>query len=451
MLNRLLFQRIDNSPLLIFRIFFGILVSLECFGALLTGWVKRNLVTPQFTFPFIDFEWLQHLAGPGMYFYFAIMGTLGICIALGYKYRFSIIVFTILWAAVYLMQKTAYNNHYYLLILISFLMCLFPAHRNYSIDARTNIVSKQDSMYAYVKWIIVLQLLIVYVYASIAKLYGDWLDFGMIKILMRPKADYFLIGEILQEPWAHKIIGTVGILFDLFIIPALLWKPTRKIAFFLSIFFHLFNSIVFQIGIFPYLSLAFSVFFFETETIRKIFFKNKTRYFAEKISYPSFKTSFLLGFGMYFIVQALLPLRHHTIKDNVLWTEEGHRMSWRMMLRSRNGRGHFKVVNHTTGKQIFIRPDDYLNQSQKRKVFSYPDFAWQFANYMKKEYSQNGEKIAVYLIESTISINGRPHVPFIDSKTDLANTPWNPYKHHDWILPSKLNRNTDSKANKPTN
>jgi len=125
MWNKLLFERIDNSPLLIFRIFFGLLISLECFGAILTGWVKRNLVTPKFTFPFIDFEWLQFFTGPGMYAYFTIMGLLGICIALGYKYRFSISAFTFLWTAVYLMQKTAYNNHYYLLILISLLMCFF--------------------------------------------------------------------------------------------------------------------------------------------------------------------------------------------------------------------------------------------------------------------------------------------------------------------------------------
>ena len=134
MLNRLLFQRIDNSPLIIFRIFFGILVSLECFGAIGTGWVKRNLIDPKYTFPFIDFEFLQPLPGYGMYFYFGIMGLLGIFIAIGLKYRASIITFTVLWTVTYLMQKTAYNNHYYLLILISFAMCFFPAERYRSVE-----------------------------------------------------------------------------------------------------------------------------------------------------------------------------------------------------------------------------------------------------------------------------------------------------------------------------
>ena len=38
---------------------------------------------------------------------------------------------------------------------------------------------------------------------------------------------------------------------------------------------------------------------------------------------------------------------------------------------------------------------------------------------------------------SKVSVNGKPHKPFIDSKKDLASTSWNHFKHHPWILPSK--------------
>lgn len=438
MLNKLLFRRMDNSPLIIFRIFFGFLIACESFGAIATGWVRRNLVEPRVNFPFIDFDWLQPLPGNGMYAYFSIMGLLGVCISLGYKYRFSIISFTVLWTAVYLMQKTAYNNHYYLLVLLSLFMCFIPADKNYSLAVKQHPEQKSDTMYSYVKWFIVFQLLIVYVYASIAKLYGDWLDFGMIRILMQPVADYPLIGELLQQDWAHKVIGTTGILFDVLIIPALLWKPTRKLAFFVSIFFHLFNSIVFQIGIFPYLSLAFSVFFFDSDTIRRIFFKKKKGYSSNEVKVPKHKNIILAALSSYFIIQLLLPLRHHFISDDVLWTEEGHRLSWRMMLRSRSGKGEFKVVNNQTGEKIVIQPKEFLSRNQQRKVFAYPDFAWQFAGYLQQEYAQNGEDISVYLEQSLLSINGRPYAPFIDPKTDLANTPWLRFKHHEWIFPSAL-------------
>ncbi|MBC6999374.1 HTTM domain-containing protein [Cytophaga sp. FL35] len=436
-MKRLLFTKIDNSALIIFRIFFGILVSLECYGAILTGWVRRTLVKPQFTFNFIGFDWLQPLPGYGMYCYFFLMGTLGVFIALGFKYRFSIISFTLLWTGVYLMQKTSYNNHYYLLILISGIMCFLPASRNYSWDATRNPALKADSMYGYVKWVIVLQLLIVYSYASVAKIYADWLDFGIIKILMLNKASYPIIGEILQATWIHKIIGFFGIFFDLLIIPALLWKPTRKWAFFASIFFHLFNSIVFQIGIFPYLSLAFTVFFFEPETIRKIFFKKKVPYVLKNIEVPKYKYVVYTLAGVYFTIQLLLPVRHHLIKDDVLWTEEGHRLSWRMMLRSRGGTITFKVVDKESGTSEIIDTKKYLTKKQRQRITSYPDFIWQFAQRLKKEYAKKGQEVAVYAVNSKVSINGKPYRAFIDPKVDLANAKWDYLWHNEWILPSE--------------
>ena len=437
-MQRFFFKKIDNSPLIIFRIFFGILVALECYGAIITGWIRRTLIEPKFTFSFIGFEWLQPLPGNGMYFYFFVMGSLGLLISLGYKYRFNIVAFTLMWTGVYLMQKSSYNNHYYLLVLVSGIMCLFPANRSHSLDVRQKPTLKTDAMYAWVKWAIIFQLFIVYVYAAIAKMYGDWLDFGIVRILMLGKAHYYLVGDLLQLSWVHKIVGVVGILFDLLIIPALLWKRTRKAAFFVSIFFHLFNSIVFQIGIFPYLSLAFSVFFFEPETIRKIFFKRKKPYLLNKIEAPSY-ASVLYGLGsIYFVIQLALPLRQHLIKDDVLWTEEGHRLSWRMMLRSRSGKMQFKTIEKESGKAKIIDLDDYLSQKQKRRIAAYPDFIWQFAQRLKKESADKGIPISVYAINSKVSINGRPSRAFIDPKVDLAAANWNYFWHNEWILPSQL-------------
>ncbi|MEJ1223146.1 HTTM domain-containing protein [Sediminicola sp. 1XM1-17] len=435
MWDKFLFKRIDNSPLLIFRIFFGILISMECYGAILTGWVKRTLIDPQFTFTFIGFEWLQPLPGNGMYLYFFIMGTLGLCIALGYKYRFSIISFALMWTAVYLMQKTSYNNHYYLLILISFIMIFLPAERGYAVDAHRNPTIRSGSMPAYVKWVIVFQLFIVYTYAAVAKMYGDWLDFRFIEVLMAPKASYPIIGGLLQLSWVHVVIGLVGILFDLLIIPALLWKPTRIMAFVVAIFFHLFNSIVFQIGIFPYLSIAFMVFFFEPKTIGRLFFRKSIPFQGNDFHIPSYRNGIVTALAIYFLIQLALPIRHHFIPDDVLWTEEGHRMSWRMMLRSRTGTISFKVVDKDDGSFKIIGLEDYLTKNQRRKVVAYPDFIWQFAQRLKKEAAEKGQDVGVY-VTARLSINGKPLRMFIDPKVDLAAEPWDHFSHHQWILPS---------------
>lgn len=435
MISKLLFSRIDNSPLIIFRIFFGILISLESFGAILTGWVKRTLVDPDFTFSFIGFEWLQPLPGYGMYYYFVLMGLMGILVALGYRYRLSMIAFTLMWTGAYLMQKTAYNNHYYLLVLISAIMCFLPANRAYSLDSRRNPQIRRDDMYALVKWIVVAQLFIVYTYAAIAKLYADWLDFSIIAQLMESRSGYFLIGPLLQLPWVHKLIGLFGILFDISVVPLLLFKPTRKWAFLASVFFHLFNSIVFQIGIFPYLSLAFTVFFFEPETIRRIFFKKKPVPEPVPGDRPGYAPILLVVLGLYFGIQLVLPIRHHFIKGDVLWTEEGHRMSWRMMLRSRSGSLTFRVVDKTTGASERIRLEEWVSDKQARKVQAYPDFAWQFAQRLKRHYAKKGREISVF-VSGMARVNGRHLAPLIDPETDLASVPWDPFRHHEWILPS---------------
>ena len=61
------FKSVDNIGLMLWRIAFGLLITLESFGAIFTGWVKEVLIAPSFTFSFIGFEWLQPLPGYGMY------------------------------------------------------------------------------------------------------------------------------------------------------------------------------------------------------------------------------------------------------------------------------------------------------------------------------------------------------------------------------------------------
>lgn len=435
-MNKFLFKHIDNSGLIIFRIVFGLLCFLEAFGAVLTGWIRRTLIEPDFTFSFIGFEWLQPLPGNWMYVYYIVMAIFGLLIMVGYKYRFSMLMFALMWTATYLMQKSSYNNHYYLLGLLSFIMVLLPAHRYASIDAKLNPSLKKISMPSWCKWVFVIQLFILYSYASIAKLYPDWLDASVVKLLMRNKADYPIIGKLLQQSTIHYFIAYGGILFDGLIIPLLLIKPTRKYAFFISIFFHLFNSIVFQIGIFPYLALAFSLFFFEPKVIRNIFLKQKPYYNDEAIIIPSYKPILISLFSIYFLVQIALPLRHHFFKDDVLWTEEGHRLSWRMMLRAKNGSTRYKVIDEATNKQIPIKINDYLTKKQRRGASTKPDVIWQFAQHLKQDFAKKGISVQVY-VNAYVSVNGKPAKQLINPKVDIANEEWYHFKHHDWILPSK--------------
>ncbi|WP_109301650.1 HTTM domain-containing protein [Aquimarina sp. AU474] len=435
MINRWLFTHIDNSALIIFRVFFGFLIAAEAIGAIFTGWITRTLVEPKFTFNFIGLDFLQPLPGNGMYFYFAIMGIFGLLVMVGFKYRWSMIAYTIMWAGVYFMQKASYNNHYYLLLLLCIMMSTLPAGNYFSIDVKQNPALKKVSMPRWCVLVIITQLWIVYTYASVAKFYPDWLDYTVAKNLMAGRAHYPIVGDLLQGHWTHVSITYFGILFDLLIVPLLLWRKTRLAAFCISIFFHLFNSIVFQIGIFPYLSLAFTVFFFSKERIHRIFMKKKEFYNAHEIIIPSYKKILIPIALVWFVIQIALPSRHWLIPGDVLWTEEGHRMSWRMMLRGRSGTTNFYVLdkNDPNAKQEYIDKNTYLSRKQLRLVSGKPDAMWQFAQYLKKEAAAEGKDIAVF-VKSRVSINGKKRKTFIDPEVDLASTPWNYFATNPWII-----------------
>ena len=434
MINKWLFTRIDNSALLIFRVFFGFLIAAEAIGAIFTGWLRRTLIEPQFTFNFIGFEFLQPLPGNAMYFYFAIMGSLGLLVMIGFKYRWSMLGYTLMWAGVYFMQKSSYNNHYYLLFLLCIIMSILPANTNFSVDAKLNPQIKKNWMPRWTVLIIIIQLWIVYTYASVAKMYPDWLNYSVPKNLMAARANYPVIGEFLQHHWVHVCITWFGILFDLLIIPALLWKRTRLAAFCISIFFHLFNSIVFQIGIFPYLSLAFTVFFFSRERIHSIFMRKKPYYKDNEIVVPNYKPILIGIASVWFVIQIALPLRHWFIPGDVLWTEEGHRLSWRMMLRGRSGTTQFYIVDKANPDQRErVDKSKYLTHKQIRSVSAKPDFIWQFAQRLKQIYAEQGKDIKVYA-DSKVSVNGKERRVLIDPETDLASVPWNHFSTNPWVI-----------------
>uniref|UniRef100_UPI0040473DA9 HTTM domain-containing protein n=1 Tax=Flavobacterium sp. TaxID=239 RepID=UPI0040473DA9 len=311
---------IDNAALIVFRIFFGFLLACESFGAIATGWVKKILIDPQFTFSFIGFEWLQPLSGNGMYFYFFIMGILGILIMIGYRYTYAMILYTLLWAGVYFMQKSSYNNHYYLLLIISFIMIFLPANKSYSLDTKLNNVEKTNFMPQWIKLVFITQIAIVYFYAAFAKLYPDWLDGTFTKNLLSGTTNNTLILDLFSRKWFYISIAYTGILYDLLIIPMLLTKKTRTLALISSLIFHLFNAIFLQIGIFPFFALSFALFFYPPEKIRSLFLrKNKTIVIDEAEKKFNSKI-FLCFFTPFLIIQLLLPIRHYFIKGDLIFS-----------------------------------------------------------------------------------------------------------------------------------
>ncbi|MEM1408266.1 MAG: HTTM domain-containing protein [Bacteroidota bacterium] len=433
------FRPVDNSPLVLFRMIFGFLLFAEAWGAIATGWVKKAFITPDYTFPFIDFPWLQPLPGYSMYAYYIIMGIAGLMVMLGFYYRWAIGIYAVMWAGVYFMQKTNYNNHYYLLMLLNFMMWMVPAHQYGSLDAKRNAEVRSLTCPQWCIWFFSGTMAIVYFYASVAKMYPEWIEAKPISIWFNNKKDYWLIGPILTIPWFQKFVAWGGILYDLFIGPGLIWKKTRKYAFIASILFHLFNSAVFQVGIFPYLGIAIGVFFFDPEVVRRIFFKKKPSLEGKSIDpymYPVQPWKFYF-MATYLSVHFLLPLRHWLYPGNVNWTEEGHRLAWHMMLRVKSGYVKFNVRNNDTGEEWQVRPQEYLTAKQSRSIATRPDMLWQFVQILKEDLQSKGhQNISIYA-NGKVSLNGARHATLYDPQYDLANTEWHRFKPSEWLIPQK--------------
>jgi len=394
------------------------------------------MVEPKFTFNFIGFDFLQPLPGNGMYYYYIVMGIFGFCVMIGYRYRIAMSAFFVMWSATYLMQKSSYNNHYYLTALLSFLMIFQPANKYLSVDAQRNPSIKSIAVPYWTSLILMLQIGLVYFFGGVAKIYPDWLQGIPARIFLSSKTSYPLVGDLFSTEWFPYVLSYGGLFFDLLIVPLLLFKKTRVFGFCLSVFFHLFNAIIFQVGIFPFLSLAFALFFFEPKTVHRIFLKKKVYYDKSEVFVPNFKKGFVFFLGVYFVIQLVLPLRHWAIKENVLWTEEGHRLSWRMMLRSKSGYQNFIVLDKKTNQKETIWLPNYLSEKQRNVIGTKPDMIWQFSQRLKKEYKAKGQDIAVY-VRGKIRVNDKRYQPLINDTIDVASVKWNHLKHSEWLLPEK--------------
>lgn len=431
-MKQLLFKNIDNSPLIVFRIFFGFLIACESFGAILTGWVEHVFIHPQFTFSFIGLDWLQPLPGSGMYWYFVVMGFLGISVMLGYRYRFAMIAYTLLWAGVYFMQKSSYNNHYYLLLIISFYMVFLPANSYKSLDVKQKRVAEIYSMPKWINLLFIIQVGIVYTFAAFAKLYPDWLSGSFTKNLLLGTTSNTFLTDVFSQKWFYLFIAYAGIFFDLLIVPLLLYKKTRTLALVASLIFHLFNAVFLQIGIFPFFALSFALFFYDPNIIQRLFFKNKP--FIEPVTNTN-KTAgsnlVYFVFIPFLFIQVLLPLRHHLIEGDVLWTEEGHRLSWRMMLRERKGYITIKIKDNDSGSMIHYDYNKNLTSKQINNLATKPDFIWQYCQRIKKEYEK--KNISIY-IDCQNSINRGEYKILIDPRQDFVKAEWDYFWHNQWIV-----------------
>lgn len=264
------FAPVDIASLIYFRIAFGTVMLWEVWRYFSHGWVKRYYIDPTFYFTYYGFGWVRPWPGDGMYLHFVALGALAICILLGLWYRISATLFFVGFTYVFLLDRTNYLNHFYLISLISLLMIVLPAHRAFSLDASRHPEIRSETAPAWALWVLRVQIGIPYFYGGLAKLNGDWLRGEPMRTWLAQNADFPIIGSLLTEEWMVYLFSYGGLLLDLLIVPILLWPRTRVLGYGVALMFHLLNASLFRIGIFPWFMIAATALFFRPDWPRLI-------------------------------------------------------------------------------------------------------------------------------------------------------------------------------------
>jgi vitamin K-dependent gamma-carboxylase len=435
-----LFLPVDTAVLAYFRIAFGLIMLWEVYRYFDNSWITRYWVDPVVNFPYYGFGWLRPLPGIGMELLFAGLGILAICIALGFYYRLSATLFFLGFTYSYLLEQARYLNHFYLIILLSFLLIWLPAGRVYSLDARHAAHGSIQRAPAWTLWLLRAQIGIVYFYAGLAKLNADWLQGEPMRGWLASRTDFPIIGGYFTEEWMVYAFSYGGLLLDLLIVPFLLWRRTRPFAFAAALLFHLLNAKLFSIGIFPWFMIAATAVFFDPAWPRQVIAwlgcqcVHSVKADAKQTHASGSKPLVVGLLGAYLLVQLLLPLRHYLYAGDPSWTEEGHRYAWHMKLRDKDAGAVFRVVDAQTGETWQVTPHDYLVSWQANKVAGNPHMIWQFARFVAEEWQKQGAtEVAVYA-EVMASLNGRSPQLLIDPTVDLLTQTYS-LRQSAWIVP----------------
>ncbi|VAW09929.1 Vitamin K-dependent gamma-carboxylase [hydrothermal vent metagenome] len=438
-------KNIDPAPLVVFRIGFGLMM---CYGIIrfwLKGWIDSLYIQPKFHFSYYGFEWVKPL-GEYTYLLFFVCGLSAFFVALGVKYRLAIITFFVSFTYIELMDKTTYLNHYYFISMMAFLMIFLPAGSTFSVDS----FLKKKTYRAIPKWTVdsvKLLLGIVYFYAGLAKINSDWLVRAMpLKIWLPSKYDLPILGEtLMQQDWFHHTMSWSGMVYDLSIPFLLLYKRTRWFAFALVVFFHIFTRILFPIGMFPYVMIISTLIFFDAGFHKKIIsflrgivnslFKIRTESIRVLEQYPTKTNSLvLIVVSVFFMVQLAFPFRYALYPNELFWTEEGYRFSWRVMLMEKMGYASFKIVDAKTGSYFYVDNTDFLTPLQEKQMSFQPDFILEYAHYLGNHFKSQGHKNIQVFVDSHVALNGRMSQPYIDPEVDLYQKKES-FEHKNWILP----------------
>ncbi|QSQ14363.1 HTTM domain-containing protein [Myxococcus landrumensis] len=428
---RLLLAPRDIAALVAFRMALGLLITVSSIRFLAYGWVDVLFTRPRFHFTYWGFDWVPALPAPWMHAVFAALGVLGVCLTAGLFYRATTVLLFVAFSYVQLVDVSNYLNHYYLVSLLLGLLIFVPAHRAFSIDAWRKPGLRSETLPAWCTLLLRFQVTVVYVFAGLAKLTTDWLIHAQpLNIWLAARTSMPFVGPLLEERWVAYAAAWSGFLFDTTIAAFLLSRRLRPYAYVVVVGFHAATSMLFPIGMFPFIMVTAALVFFDSSWPRRLGARLRGGPRAGSVEQvpapsamrvPGWKGQAALGVALaYAVLQVAMPLRTHLYGGNVLWHEQGMRFSWRVMAREKNGSVTFIVIQSATGREWHVSPGEYLTRLQEREMSVQPDLILQLARHIARDFEARGLGPVQVRADARVSLNGRAAQLLVDPDVDLA-------------------------------
>ncbi|MGR3825484.1 MAG: HTTM domain-containing protein [Salipiger marinus] len=426
--------------LAVFRIALGALLVVDCWRFLWHDRIWRYWVAPDLHFTWPGFGWVQPLPDPWIHVAWLGMGLAALLVMLGLFYRVAIVVLTVLFAYFFLLDKAEYLNHFYLVLLFLLLMCVLPAHRALSLDAAWFPGVAADHVPYAAVFVLRAQMEIMLIFAGLVKLTPDWLAGEPLGLWLRALSGAFPFGGLFELDWVILTGAWATVALHLLGAPLLMWRRTRLPVFGIYVLFHSANAVFFNIGIFPWMTIAASTIFFAPDWPRQLLRWLHARVeplpaLPDPVAPPAraLPGLALAGLALWLAVQVALPLRAGAFPTEVRWTGDGHRLSWRMRIYDRQATGLFRV--RSGDQEWLVDPEDYLTPRQTSKMLVRSDMVHQFAGHLEGIWQEAGHGDVAVHAEIYKSLNGRPSQLFIDPQTDLTAVRLNYLRADAWVLP----------------
>ena len=437
-----LFAPIDNLRLVLFRIAFGCLLAVD----LLQSWDWRVVMLSRrpIRFPYDGFGWLPLLPNTAAVILQAVLVLSCLSIATGYRFRLGAVVFFVGYTYSFLVDRAYFNNHFYLIALFAGWLAISNAHHRWSLDVQRcpTIGCKKTP-----RWQILgpaVQMAIPYLFGGLAKLNPDWLRGEPVRAQLWELVDHPLYGSLVSQPWSGILFAWGGMIFDMLIVPALLWRRSRVLAIVLLIFFHVTNSLMFSIGIFPWLGIATTVLYLPDRLLYRfspgVVTTNSEPESAGTPLYASRRNRRLMigALAIWLSMQCALPLRHHLIPGNVGWTREGFYFAWTMKLDLKSCFLGFHICDPATGACLAIDHNKDLTDYQRYWLPREPRGIVRYARFLKERARREGLPDAVIVCDSVCALNGRPYQYMLDPAVDPATVTIPSWGHAAWIVPLQV-------------